>query len=65
MKKIKIIKYYVFVPSEYAAGIIGFEDTIKVEIKSGDPGGEPGEFENYLRDCLNEWYDGGNVSILH
>ena len=64
METPKIIKYYVFVPSKYSAGIRGFEDQITVKIKSGYPGGQVREFEEYLRDCLNEWYDGGNVSIL-
>jgi len=51
-------------PGEMSAGIIGFNDTITVIVDSGDPGGEPGEFEEYIREMLNEWYDGGSVVLV-
>ena len=60
----KIIKYYIVMPSEYAAGIRGFDDTVTIMVDSGDPGGDTGEFEQFMMDCLKEWYDGGNVSII-
>ena len=39
-------------------------DTIEVRIYSGDPGGEDGEFEGWMRARLAEWYDGATVAIL-
>jgi|GEM_PF-3122706 len=57
-------KFEVCMPGEMSAGIIGFNDTITVIVDSGDPGGEPGEFEEYIREMLNEWYDGGSVVLV-
>ena len=57
------IKYNIIMPSEPAAGIIGFTDSITVNIESGDPGGDDGEFAEFMRDCLSDWYDGASVWI--
>ena len=57
MKKEYLLKLIVDVPSERSAGIIGFTDEIEIKIKSGDPRGEPGEFEEFIKECLAEWYD--------
>ena len=57
----KTFEFSICVPGERSAGIIGFTDTIKITVESGDPGGEPGEFESFIKDCLKEWYDGGEV----
>ena len=57
------IEYDIIVPSEYSAGIRGYSDTVIINIDSGDPGGEPGEFQEFMRQALLEWYDGGNVTI--
>jgi len=57
------LRFNIYVPGEKAAGIIGFEDTVVVTVNSGDPGGEPGEFEEHIRGALIEWYDGGNVVL--
>ena len=51
-------------PGEPAAGIIGFTDTVSVKIESGDPGGEPGEFEAHIQEALAEWYDGAQVKRI-
>jgi len=56
------IQYDIHVPSELSAGLHGFDDTVIVHIHSGDPGGEKGEFAEYMRECLAEWYDGGHVT---
>ena len=58
------IKYRICVPSDLNAGIRGFSDQVIVEIKSGDPGGEKGEFEKHIRESLNEWYDSGDCVQL-
>ena len=33
-------------------------------VDSGDPGGEPGEFAEALRQFLAEWFDGAGVVEL-
>lgn len=50
-------------PAELAAGLNGYTDTVTVLVGSGDPGGELGEFEAYMRDCLAEWFDGARVTL--
>lgn len=42
---------------EPAAGIIAYADHVTVTVHSGDPGGEPGEFQRFIQDALAEWYD--------
>lgn len=49
-------------PGEVGAGLRSFTDEVTVACKSGQWGGEPGEFEAYMRDCLKEWYDGAAVT---
>jgi hypothetical protein len=50
-------------PSELAAGINGFTDKVTVVVESGDPGGEPGEFQDFIRQALIEWYDTAGVGL--
>ena len=50
-------------PGEIGAGIYSFTDTVTVNIESGNPGGEEGEFEEHIMDVLCDWYDGAYVSI--
>jgi hypothetical protein len=57
------ITYDVDFPAELGAGIRGFTETITVEVESGDPGGEEGEFAVWMRQAINEWYDGARVII--
>ena len=49
-------------PGEVGAGLRSFTDEVTVTCKSGQWGGEPGEFEAYIRDCLVQWYDGAAVT---
>lgn len=56
-----ILKLVIDTPGERSAGIIGFTDEIEIKVESGDPGGEPGEFEEWIKDCLKEWYDGATI----
>lgn len=63
---IKTAKKYVFdvyMPDEPMAGLSGFTDTISVTVESGDPGGEPGEFGDCIKQALREWYDGAKITI--
>lgn len=57
----KII-YRIDMPSELAAGLEGFTDIVEITVESGDPGGEPGEFAQAMREALCEWYDGARVT---
>lgn len=47
-----------------AAGIITHGDTVTVIVDSGNPGGEPGEFEQFMCEALADWYDGAKVAYL-
>jgi len=49
---------------EPGAGLPAYTDTVVVTLDSGQPGGEPGEFERYMRDCLAEWFDGARVEAV-
>lgn len=42
---------------EPAAGITAYGDTVTVTVHSGEPGGEPGEFQQFIQGALAEWYD--------
>jgi hypothetical protein len=50
-------------PSAHAAGIIGFTDKVTIVVESGDPGREPGEFQDFVRQALAEWYDLAYVEL--
>jgi hypothetical protein len=50
-------KFFVYFPGEVAAGLYPFDDDVSVTLDSGNPGGEDGEFEEYMRQCLADWYD--------
>jgi len=60
----KRITFEIETMDEPAAGIIGAYDQVSLEIESGDPGGEEGEFEEYMRRSLLDWYDGGKITKL-
>jgi hypothetical protein len=47
----------VMVPQESADGIRGLTDKVQIIVKSGDPGGELGEFAYFMEGCLREWFD--------
>lgn len=55
------LKFAVSFSGECDAGLLPFSDEITVEIASGEPGGEPGEFADFLCEALAEWYDGASV----
>lgn len=43
------------------AGLRHYNDTVTVCVRSGDPGGEDGEFEEHIRQAIAEWFDGAAV----
>ena len=55
------IEFEIYHPGEMAAGIFPYEDKVTVTVEH-DPGGEKGEFEEYMRESLAEWFDGAHVS---
>ena len=57
------LKFHVDHPGEMGAGIRPYNDLVVIKIDSGDPGGEDGEFAEYMRDCLRSWYDGAFVML--
>ena len=59
----KTFVYEIVHPGERAAGIDAFTDVVTITIESGEPGGEPGEFAQFMRDCLADWYDGARVTL--
>ena len=58
------INYLVEMPDDFSAGLRGFTDTLEITVESGDPGGDPGEFAEFMRQSLAEWFDGAGVTIL-
>jgi hypothetical protein len=56
------IKYDIDHPGEESAGIISYSECVHVKVEN-DPGGEEGEFSEYMRECLAEWFDGARVDI--
>jgi hypothetical protein len=62
-KKIEAsVTFHISYHGEIAAGFNGYSDEITVTCKSGEWGGSPGEFEEHMRNCLSEWYDGATVT---
>lgn len=59
-----ILEFSVDMPSELSAGLRGFTDFVTITVESGDPGGEPGEFAQHVRDSLAEWFDGARVELV-
>jgi hypothetical protein len=55
--------FNVEMPQELGAGLLGFTDVVTISVESGDPGGEPGEFEEFIRNALREWYDGAGIEL--
>ncbi len=58
----KKIVYAVKHPGELGAGLYPYYDTITIVVESADPGGGYKDFENYMRQCLAEWFDGADVT---
>lgn len=50
-------------PGELQAGLRAYSDRVTVTVDSGDPGGDPGEFETFIQESLSQWFDGAAVGI--
>ena len=46
---------------DFDAGLRPYNDRVTVTVGSGDPGGEPGEFSDYISTCLADWFNGAYV----
>jgi len=55
--------YQVYNPGEPGAGLSAYSDTVTVTVESGNPGGEPGEFAELMRQVICDWYDGSRVTL--
>lgn len=55
-------RFMVDQPAELGAGLRGFTDEIFVVVDSGDPTGDEGDFADFIRQALAEWYDGAAVT---
>lgn len=60
----KDYKFTVVCPGEIGAGLRSYTEEVTISVESGDPGGDPGEFEAFLKDCLTEWFDGAGVCLI-
>jgi hypothetical protein len=49
---------------EPGAGINPYNDTVWIEVESGEPGGTFGEFKEHVRQSLADWFDGAVVEPL-
>ena len=47
---------------EIGAGLSPYSETVMIDVESGDPGGEDGEFMEFMQSSLAEWFDGSAVS---
>lgn len=56
--------YSIEIPEEHAAGLNGANDTVTVILASGDPGGDSGDFADFIRVSLVHWMDGGRVRLI-
>jgi hypothetical protein len=52
--------FHVSFDGEPGAGLHPFHDVVAVRTDA-DPGGKPGEWCEFLRTMLREWYDGADV----
>lgn len=56
--------YLIEFSGEPAAGLHAYSEKVTIELHSGKPFGEPGEFEGHMRDALSEWFDGAGVELV-
>ncbi len=57
------MKYYIEHPGEMGAGLHPYTESVTVDV-GHDAGGEDGEFEEHMRACLAEWFDGAAVTLV-
>ncbi len=54
------VRYHVDFPGDPSAGLRSYNNEVAI-FTIDDPGGEKGEFEEYMRGALQEWFDGAKV----
>lgn len=60
----KVFEFEIGHPGEDGAGLFAYSEKVKVSVESGDPGGEQGEFADFMKSCLADWFDGAGVGIV-
>jgi hypothetical protein len=60
----KKYKFDIYFPGDTSAGLHSYTDEVEIIVDSGNPGGENEEFEEYMKQCISEWYDGSKVTII-
>lgn len=60
----KEIKFDIFHNGDYSAGIREYSQVVTVRCEFGDFGGEEGEFIDFMKEVLLEWYDGANIALV-
>jgi len=58
------LRFAINCPGERGAGLRPFTDTVTISIESNDPGGVPGEFAEFMRNALAEWYADASVTVI-
>lgn len=58
----KEYKFDIYFPGDMSAGLWSYSDVVAVTVDSGNPGGEEGEFEQWLVEFLGEWFDGATIT---
>lgn len=58
-----ILKFSIISSGEKAAGIIPYEDEVTIKVESGSVG-DPEEFEDYMLQNLQDWYDGAKIVVV-
>lgn len=57
------LRFFVDFTGDESAGMSPYDNEVTVFVDA-DPGGESGEFELYIRQCLAEWFDSARVSPI-
>jgi len=56
--------FQIYSSGEPNAGLAGVCDKVTIIVESGDPGGEPGEFSDFICQSLSDWYNGAAVTEI-
>ena len=62
----KKFAYKIYFPAKMDTGLISFNDKIVISVENGILGGgrDDGEFVEFMRLALKEWFDGSFVSFV-
>jgi hypothetical protein len=58
------IHFAIHYSGEMGAGLRAFTDTVTISVESKDSGGVPGEFAEFMRNALAEWYADASVTVI-